>query len=564
MHIMKETKAISTLLLILLLLCSAIIGGVISYLWVISSYYNMPENSTALIIENANFSLTDFSYFNLTVLNPSNSASDINITAFRLTVTGTNQTYNVTTTEYPGSLPYVLQKGVRQTFKCIDDWSSIAGETVRFDALPDNVSTVSNAYTLPTVALSVLPVFDPSQTVNYFNLTMENGAGSPNLTISEIDVSGASLSNVTPSLPYSLPNNESVTFVCNQNWENLGGTKVTITVRTSEGYDTSYTTDLLPSATLAVSDVKVDFSDTTYFNLTISNSASSTTDPTLTSVNLTRGNETSTLFTIPSLNITGGIPVAPNSSLTLKCFWNWNQIRDENITINVYTKQNFTVPTQALITPPQTIWNVTDVKFDLDDLNHFLVNVTNTPCSLNSITIAEIQLNGTDTTLDHPSAVLTNGTQIMLNCTINWANFTGQNANVTVFTADGANISTTLVIPSTQLKILGDAPTYGDFYDPTLNITAPYLNVTISNSANSNFPVTISKIVLQAGNITQDLAPDILYPKVTSKIYTVNTNQTVTFVCYSDYTQYITPTITTIILTVYTAENIQASITWHR
>jgi hypothetical protein len=232
--------------------------------------------------------------------------------------------------------------------------------------------------------------------------------------------------------------------------------------------------------------------------------------------------------------------------------------------INVYTKQNFTVPTQLVITPPQTVWNVTDVKFDLDDLNRFIVNVTNTPCSLSSITIAKIQLNGTDTTLDRPSAVLTNGTQIMLNCTINWANFTGQNANVTVFTADGANISTILVVPSTQLKILGDAPTYGDFYDSTLNITAPYLNVTISNSANSNFPVTISKIVLEAGNITQDLAPDILYPRATSKIYTVNTNQTVTFVCYSDYTKYIAPTITTIILTVYTAENIQASITWHR
>jgi len=561
---MKETKAISTLFLVLLLLCSAIIGGVISYLWVISSYYNMPENSTALIIENANFSVTDFSYFNLTVLNPSNSASDINITAFRLTVTGTNETHNVTTTEYPGSLPYVLQKGVRQTFKCIDDWSSIAGETVRFDVLPDNVSTVSNAYTLPTVALKLLPVFDPSQTVNYFNLTVENGVGSPNLTISEIDVSGGSLNNVTPSLPRSLPNNESVTFVCNQNWEKLGGTKVTITVRTAEGYDTSYTTDLLPGATLRVSDVKFDFSDTAYFNLTISNSGSSTADPTLTSINLTRGNETSSLFTIPPLNLTGGIFLGRNQSLTLKCFWNWNQIRGENIMINVYTKQNFTVPTQLVITPPQTVWNVTDVKFDLDDLNRFIVNVTNTPCSLSSITIAKIQLNGTDTTLDRPSAVLTNGTQIMLNCTINWANFTGQNANVTVFTADGANISTILVVPSTQLKILGDAPTYGDFYDSTLNITAPYLNVTISNSANSNFPVTISKIVLEAGNITQDLAPDILYPRATSKIYTVNTNQTVTFVCYSDYTKYIAPTITTIILTVYTAENIQASITWHR
>ncbi len=565
MHIMRETRAVSTILFILLLLCAAIIGALISYVWVIANYYNVPEGSTTLFTENAVFPVSNFSYFNLTILNPSYSASDVNIMAFRVTVIDTNTTFDVNMTEYPGSLPYVLQKGVRQTFKCIDNWSNITGENIRIDPLSTNISTTSNIFTVPFAMLNLTPIFDAFQSVRYFNLTVQNPLESTNLTISEIDVAGEQILNVSQSLPYLLQNNASITFICNRNWEDLRYKNATITVQTAEGYVTSYTTNTLLGATLEISDVKFDYSDTSYFNLTISSSASSTSYPTLSSINLTLANQTSSLFTIPQLNFTFPIYVQPNQSLTLKCLWNWNTVRDENITINVYTKQNFTVPAETVLTPPTNVWNITDVKFDLEDLTRFSVNVTNMPCSVSSITIAKIQLNSTDTIFDQLSAVLTNGMQITFDCTLNLTTFRGLTANVTVFTADGANISAIVTIPSVQLKITGSTPVYGDLNDAALNITSPYLNVTISNSANSLLNVTISKIVLEAGNITQDLAPNILYPKATSRIYKVNTNQTVTFVCYSDYTQFLAqPTITTIKITVYTAEGIQVSTTWQR
>jgi hypothetical protein len=530
--------------------------------WVVASYYNVP-NSTTLFIESAVFPVTNFSYFNLTILNPSYSPSDVNITGFRVTVIDTNTTFDVNMTEYPGSLPYVLQKGVLQTFRCISNWSNITGENVTIHSLPTDILTAGNMFTVLPLKLNLTPVFDASQTVGYFNLAVQNPPESANLTISEIDVFGEKVLNVNPSLPYPLQNNGSITFTCYRNWEDLRYENVTLTVQTAEGYVTSYNTNTLPGAVLQISDVKFDYSDTSYFNLTFSNSASSTADPILSTVNLTLANQTSTIFTIPQLNFTVPIYVLRNQSLTIRCLWNWNTIRSENFTINAYTEQNFTVPPVTVLTPAPTVWNITDVKFDLGDLTQFSVNVTNLPCSINNVTITNIQLNSTDTTLSPPSAVLTSGTQVTFGCAKNWTSFIGQSTEVTVFTADGTNVSTVVTIPSTQLKILGSIPVYGDLNDTTLNITSPYLNVTISNSVNSVQNVTINKLVLQAGNITQDLVPDIVYPKVTSRIYEINTNQTITFVCFSDYTKYIQPSIATITITVYTSQGI-FSTTWHR
>jgi hypothetical protein len=546
----------------LLLLCAAIIGALVSYVWVIASYYNVP-NSTTLSIDSAVFPVTNFSYFNLTILNPSYSLSDVNITGFRVTVIDTNTTFDVNATDYPESLPYVLQKGVLQTFRCISNWSNITGENVTIRSLPTDILTAGNMFTVPPIKLNLAPVFDASQTVGYFNLTVQNPTESANLTISEIDVAGEQQLSVTPSLPYVLQNNGSTTFTCNRNWEDLRYQNATLMVQTAEGYATSYTTNTLLGAVLQISDVKFDYSDTSYFNLTINSAASSTAYPILSSVNLTRANQTFNLFTVPQLNIKVPIYVSPNQSLTLRCDWNWNDARNENTTINVYTNQTFTVPAKTLTTPPPTVWNITDVKFDLDDLTRFLVNVTNLPCSVNNVTITKIQLNSNDTILSPASAVLTSGNQTTFGCAINWTSFIGQSTTVTVFTADGTNMSTVVTIPSTQLKILGSIPVYGDLNDTTLNITSPYLNVTISNSVNSVQNVTINELVLQAGNITQDLVPDIVYPKVTSGIYEINTNQTITFVCFSDYTQYIQPSIATITITVYTSQGI-FSTTWHR
>jgi hypothetical protein len=561
---MKERSGISTLLLILMLLIAAIFGGLLSYLWVMSSYYNMPQNSI-LVVENAQFSVANFSYFNLTVLNPSNSASGVNISSFRLDVEATNQTYDVNTTEYPAGLPFLLARGSRQTFKCIYDWSSIAGETVRIECLPTNISTVSGSYTIPYAALKLTPIFAWSISLNYFNLTIENPPESTNLTISDITIFGESLvSLLTPALPYPLPNNQSVSFTCDRNWQDLEGENVTMAVSTLEGYETSYTAYAVPEAILALLNPTFDYSDTSYFNVTLSSSEDSTVPATVTGLNITLANNQSiSLYTSPPLNITGGLPIGTNQSLTLRCFWNWNLVRDENITVQAYTSQNFTVSPVHVATPASTVWNITDVNFDFDDPTQFWVNVTNTLCSTNNITITTVQLNDQNTTLDQPSTVITPGTQTMFRCGLNWTAFIGQTANITVIAADGSNVSTSILIPTAQLKILGDVPVYGNMQGASINVTIPYFNVTIENCMSSRYNLTVTSMVLEAGNVTQDLATSVLYPNATSQGYVISPGETITFVCYLENNSYLKSS-KTIEITVYTSEAVQASRTWQQ
>jgi hypothetical protein len=59
--------------------------------------------------------------------------------------------------------------------------------------------------------------------------------------------------------------------------------------------------------------------------------------------------------------------------------------------------------------------------------------------------------------LDHPFAVLASGTLAVFTCMMNWTNFRGQTAIITVFTADGANISSVVMVPE-FLSFLFPAP----------------------------------------------------------------------------------------------------------
>jgi len=560
LHIAKENKAISTLLLILLLLCSAIVGALISYTWVMSSYYNMPEDSTLLIVENVNFPIGNFSYFNSTVLNPSNSASDVNITAFRVTIEGKNETYDLNGTEYPQPLPFALARGTRQTFKVLANWGGIAGETVRVEPETINASIRSFPYITPIENMTITPTFDPTVSVEYFNLTASNSVDSvANLTISDILVFNESVS-ASPALPYVLPPNQTQVFKCERNWENLRGLNVSLAVFTTEDYYAIYQTNPLPVAILSMDEIKFDYSDTKHFSVTVDNSEDSTAAATLIGVNLTTANETISLNTLPPLNILP-FPVPPNQSLAVQCVWDWSAQRNVTITVNVFTKEGFTVPNGTAMTPDVNVWNVTDVSFDLDDTAHFLVNVTNAPCSLNQITITKILLNGTETAFSSPFAALTNGTQATFNCTFDWTNLRGINTSLTVITADGLNISRIVSIPSIGLKLLGDSFIFGTIRDPVTNFTAPYFNVTISNSAGSLLEnVTITGIVLQIGTNTYEVDNDFTNPIVGQDGHPLGRGETVTFMCLFNWPRYLTQDAVTV--TVHTAEGVQISRTW--
>ena len=566
MNLLTNKKAVSSFILIILILCSVVFGALVSYLWVMANYYNMPEDTTLLIVTNAVFPgppAINLAYFNVTILNPSYSISDVNITAVRLSVEGKNEVYNITATD-PEPLPFLLRRGTEHTFKCKKNWSNFAGETVRIEPVAANTSTKSYSYTTPRVKLGITPDFDVTESVDHFNLTIENSNSIVNLTLSEIMLFAMSINeNVTPTLPYVLPPNQSKTFQCNYNWESLRNENVTITVKSSEGYEIVYTTDKLLGAILDIQEVKFDYGDVTYFNLTISNSEDSTASATINRINLTLQDETTVVIneTIPPINVQSVFNmILSNETRTFKCLWNWTQHRNETLTVNAYALEDFTIANKTTKTPSAVVWNITEVKFDLDDMHYFMVNVTNMPCSLNEINVTKILLDENETVIGSPVTIQP-GEQKTINCTLSWKNWINKTVTINVFTENSLNVSTTMTVPPVGLKLLGDSFVFGDLWDQYINITIPYANVTISNSINSLQDVTITKIIFETGNKTLEIDNTLTYPKLVPSEYILRKGENITITCLWNWNLYLGPY--PIKVTVYTAEGFQVSRTWY-
>lgn len=553
---LADKRAISTLALVILLLCSAIFGAIISYVWVMASYYNMPEDMTLLIVTDVSFDAANATYFNVTILNPSNSALDVNINAIRLNVEGKNETYDITSAE--PALPFSLQRGTKQTFKCLKNWGKFAGENVTIEPVAaEGSSTKSYLYQTPNVKLKVTPYFNVSESVNYFKITVENDEKSVlNVTISDMFLFGISVKeNVTPSLDSVniLPVNSSLTYTCNYNWEGFRNVNVTVTVKTYEGYEATYTTNKLLGAVISIQDVKFDYSDMEHFYVDIRSSEDSTAYASIKMINVTLedGREITINQTFPPVGVPSAFnSVSPNGSLIFNCLWNWSDYRDKKISVKVYTNEGFTVQAKNVTTPPQIVWDITNVTFDLDSTDHFLVEVKNMLCSLSGINVTQIMLNGNVTEITPQFAFLDKGDHVTFNCTINWKAFIGTNVTITVIRNDGVNISRTVEIPPVQLKM--EEPVISEFL-------GPYVNITISNSVNSIQNVTITSIVFETRNQTYVIDGTITSPKLVPSGYVLKIGETITMVCRWNW-EFIGLSLK---VTVYTVEGFQISEVWY-
>lgn len=541
MHFKKEIRAISTFSLVLIVFASLMIGGLIAYLWVMSGYYNMPENSSSLSVENVVFPRDDFAYFNVTVLNPSNSVSDLNITGFHVIVEGQNETFSFGTVV--PELPFLLRIGTKQNFKCLKNWSGFAGQTVTVEPLFDaNASVRSLRYVTPMVKL-VVSGFDTSEDVEHFNLTVQNHQASAiNLTVTEIRVFDVPV-NSTPSMPTVLGVGQQQVFRCAYNWANMPGQNLTITVFTDVGFEQIYETSPIQSAFLSVDNVYFNTADAAYFNITVKSLPPSATLATLSDVNVTLADKTTlALRTVPPLS--GSlVTVVPNGTQSLRCLWDWSAHRDERIVVQVFTKQGFTVQNITVTTPTAVIWSVNNVQFDLGDVEHFSVNVTNAPASLGEINITEVDFNQ-NTTSVNPVVVAPANSSVVV-CGFNWTSFVGENVTVTVHAFYGQNETTTSqTIALPYLKVTNAS--FSSF--PTGN---PYVSFTVSDSQYSPFNASITQISVTANNVTSLIDGTLAVPMVGSNGYLLSIGTEVTFVCPWDWSPYSGQNVT---FTVQTAE----------
>lgn len=548
MYLKKETRAVSTFLFILMIFASLLIGGLISYMWVMSSYYNVPENPP-LSVESVVFSQNDFTHFNVTLLNPSNSVSDLNITGFQVIVESLNETFGAGTAE--PTLPFLLRIGTKQNFTCLENWSVFAGETVRVEPLVDGgVSVRSLSYATPIVKL-VVSGFSTAEDVDHFNLTVLNSQVSViNLTVTKITVFDVQV-NCTPSLPTILPVGQQQVFRFDYDWAGLEGQNLTITVSTDVGFEQVYETSAIQSAFLSIDNVFFDDADTGYFNITVSSLPSFTALATLSGVNLTLAdNTTVTLRTVPIL--TGSlVSVAPNGTLNIRCIWDWSAHRNEQIILQAFTTQGFAVQNITVTTPAAVIWNINNAEFDLADLEHFSLNVTNAPVSLLEINITEVEFNGNTTSMN-PVVVVPANSGIVV-CGFNWTGFVGANVNVTVQAVYGGNettISQTLTLP--YLKIANAS--FSNF--PTGN---PYVSINVTNSQYSLRNANITQISVTANNTTSFVDGTLAVPRIGSSGYLLSIGAEVPLVFPWDWSPYSGQNVT---FTMQTAEGTTVSATF--
>jgi len=257
MGLIHNVKGISRLMFVLLLLIDFVLGVLLSYIWTMGFYapleFSLPSKAN-VSIENVEFSAQDTSFFNITVLNPTYSNSTITVTKIAARTTDDRSFHEITV--IAPSVPYLLERGVSQTFKCTWNWANYTDIVVPYQDYPVEImvfiqegSGATFQVKRPYVRLIMGVKFDPAISLEYFNVTLQNMEYSVtyvNVTSISVDVANITAGMVTPNLPYGLaPGDQPVTFKIFWNWTDYQSKKVTIGAHTQQGY-VNYVTRTLP------------------------------------------------------------------------------------------------------------------------------------------------------------------------------------------------------------------------------------------------------------------------------------------------------------------------------
>lgn len=437
------------------MLTSAVIGGLLSYLWV-TGYYEFLKIQVgpALSITNATFPLQDTYHFNVTILHPtySNITGAANITQITVSTLRDSIVHNMT--KVIPSLDTPLQKGESQNFKCTWNWANYTGETVRIDVSVAEGSGGSREFQTPRVNLKITEVdFNSTMSVTCFNVTVENDIVSEtyvNITDIAVTANGIkqNVTEITP-IPWTLNPGDIQDFNCMWNWTDYQNTSVTVAVHTLQGY-TNYTIQTTPlPVTLNVTEILFNAANTSYFSVNVTNNEASPTYVNITRIAVAMGNLTVREWTVENgTYVEPAIPytLSSSSSVTFACPWNWTEHRDKNVTIVIDTLQGFTA-WRTQVTPPPIVLNITYVGFDPIDTNHFNITVQNSEFSLEE---ANITVTGIHVTIENvivakltddtvPSLPLTLGWNESrpFNCSWSWGMHVGKNITIVVQTTQG-------------------------------------------------------------------------------------------------------------------------------
>ncbi|MEM3829240.1 MAG: hypothetical protein QXP36_08525 [Conexivisphaerales archaeon] len=566
-----NVKAVSTLLIIILMIISAIVGGIVSYAFTIAYYAKKPQG-TALTITDVYIDKENVDQFTINVLNPSYSPTDATISKIAISLEGETQLYDVVETRPPLENGIVIPIGESKNITCVkikkDNTNATLGELIgRFGFAGKSIivhifsldSTAANIRTkLPFVQLNINLNFDPRISVKKCNITLTSDPQSEvNVTVTRIDIWGVIDAEISPNVeeqPITIPKNGSQEFRVNITWSGVSAT-IPLIVKTKQGYIFRKEFELKGFSVFIKS---VDFSkeDTSHFNVTIFNSDASASYVNVTKIRCRLDNGT---YLDPFECGSAGIML--NMTRTFIFNWEWKEYRNRTIMVIAYFLQGFEMSFNAT-TPPPIIVEVLNKAsvFNLKDRGHLNITIQNHVSSLEAINVTKIVakgviLNGTKVDPSLPYGPIAPGDHITFTCDFNWTSFvstTDRNLTLTVHIVTSTSLKEytfdfTFVLPVAELNITS----VGCVEDAGVK----YLNVTIKNMDYSLWNLTLSKIVIKVGNATNTL--EYVLPK---NQVTVNVGEEITLLCPFDWQKYSNEDI---VITVLTDESVGTSSVYH-
>jgi hypothetical protein len=561
----SNLKAVSTLAIVLLMIVSAIIGGLLSYMFTIAFFIKIPEKTTVTITD-VYFDKGNARSFIISLLNPSYSPTNATVIRIALSLKEESQLYDVVSTEPSIENGIVIQKGETLNITCREahrdsanvPWGKLAGEfageniTVHVFS-PDSTAANIEA-SVPFVKLQIIdPDFNSKVSLSRFNITVGNHVDSEvNLTISELMVGGigSMKDDISPTLPTVIANGTYVHFNCNGSWRNLMET--TLTVSTEEGYVFSQEFEL-PKVYTTIQNVIFNEDDIQHFNVSVFNSAESANYVNVTKIAGTLENGTTIKRNYASVGI------ARNSTGTFTFDWNWKEYREKRINVTAFLLQDFETDTFTVTTPPPVIFTVLNEKevFDLKDKTHFNITLQNHPSSIEAVNITKIVvketgdvINSTKANPELPSIdPIQPGQSITFYCNItDWTDYAGKNLTLIIHavneTSEKYTFEFTLILPMAKLNITRVIHTE--------IAETKYLNITIENLNYSVWNLTISKVIITLPN-----QPESLEQQFPENLIILKPNESAVLLCVCSWeAEHLGENIT---VTVVTKEGIEVS-----
>lgn len=559
MRINANIKGLSTLAVILIVIISAIIGGIISYAFTIAYYTKIPEETT-VAITGVYLDKENVRSFNVSVLNPSYSPTDATISRIAVSLKGEAQLYDVVETKPSIENGLAIPRGVSLNITCLkirtdssnitfgEFVSTFAGKIFIVHVFSSDSSAANMEAALPFVKLDITTDFNSKISFKKFNITLTNHPNSEvNLTISDILVPGVEIDGMDPDIkthPITISQNESICFRFNGSWHKVVG--FTLSISTEQGYVFRKEVE---TKTVHATIQKVVFNEerTDHFNITVFNFAESANYINVTRIECTLKNGT----TLTPLDC-GLVGVMPNSSITFKFNWNWRTYRGQKITVVAYFLQDFQTDSFEAETPQPIIVKVLNETetFDLKDKGHFNITILNHESSLGAVNITKIVVKRTGEVLPIANGVINNGNNKTFTCTYNWAGFLnryGRNLTLTIYAVNQTlgeyTFDFSFTLPVAELDVT--------VRDRIIMGETGYLNLTVKNLEYSLWNLTLSKIVVTV----QGLAEPVEYVLPKNHV-TVSVGGETVLLCPFDWQRYLGKSIT---VTVVTEELIEAS-----